>query len=107
MFGALCGPGSLTKRAGRRRVPARPGAKLDQVASQRGARLVAIIMEMPSERPADQSRECFVTGTNPRRADCADTATQTDKDNNMGKGILLWLLGIPLPIIILLVLFWH
>jgi hypothetical protein len=25
----------------------------------------------------------------------------------LGKGLLLWLLGIPLPIIILLVLFWH
>lgn len=25
----------------------------------------------------------------------------------MGKGILLWLLGIPLPIIILLLIFWH
>lgn len=25
----------------------------------------------------------------------------------MGKGILLWLLGIPIPIIILLLLFWH
>ena len=25
----------------------------------------------------------------------------------VGKGILLWLLGIPLPIIILLLLFWH
>jgi hypothetical protein len=25
----------------------------------------------------------------------------------MGKGILLWLLGIPLPIIILLLLLWH
>jgi len=24
-----------------------------------------------------------------------------------GRGILLWLLGIPLPIIILLALFWH
>jgi len=24
-----------------------------------------------------------------------------------GKGILLWLIGIPLPIIILLALFWH
>jgi len=24
-----------------------------------------------------------------------------------GKGALLWLLGIPLPIIILLALFWH
>ena len=25
----------------------------------------------------------------------------------MGRGILLWLLGIPLPIIILLAIFWH
>jgi len=25
----------------------------------------------------------------------------------MGKGILLWMLGIPLPIIILLALFWR
>jgi len=25
----------------------------------------------------------------------------------MGKGILLWLVGIPLPIIVLLLLFWH
>ena len=25
----------------------------------------------------------------------------------MGRGVLLWLLGVPLPIIILLVLFWH
>jgi len=24
-----------------------------------------------------------------------------------GKGILLWLVGIPLPIILLLALFWH
>jgi hypothetical protein len=25
----------------------------------------------------------------------------------MGKGILLWLLGIPIPLIILFLLFWH
>jgi hypothetical protein len=25
----------------------------------------------------------------------------------LGRGVLLWLLGIPLPIIILLALFWH
>jgi len=25
----------------------------------------------------------------------------------MGKGILLWLLGIPIPIIILILIFWH
>jgi hypothetical protein len=26
---------------------------------------------------------------------------------NMGRGILLWLLGVPIPIIILLALVWH
>jgi len=25
----------------------------------------------------------------------------------MGRGILLWLLGIPIPIILLIMLFWH
>jgi hypothetical protein len=29
------------------------------------------------------------------------------EDCTMGRGILLWLLGIPLPIIILILLFWH
>jgi hypothetical protein len=28
-------------------------------------------------------------------------------DSDMGRGILLWLLGVPIPIIILLALFWH
>jgi hypothetical protein len=26
---------------------------------------------------------------------------------NVGRGILLWLLGVPIPIIILLALIWH
>jgi len=26
---------------------------------------------------------------------------------NMGRGILLWLLGVPIPVIILLALFWR
>ena len=25
----------------------------------------------------------------------------------MGRGILLWLLGVPIPIIILILIFWH
>jgi hypothetical protein len=29
------------------------------------------------------------------------------KEHIMGRGILLWLLGVPIPIIILLALFWH
>jgi hypothetical protein len=28
-------------------------------------------------------------------------------ESNMGRGILLWLLGVPIPIIILLALLWH
>jgi hypothetical protein len=31
----------------------------------------------------------------------------TPTEANMGRGILLWLLGVPIPIIILLALFWH
>jgi hypothetical protein len=37
----------------------------------------------------------------------ADRQPMAAKEDAMGKGILLWLLGIPLPIIILLLLFWH
>ena len=33
--------------------------------------------------------------------------TQRETDMGMGKGALLWLVGIPLPIIILLMLFWR
>jgi hypothetical protein len=29
------------------------------------------------------------------------------EDGCMGRGILLWLLGVPIPIIILLALLWH
>jgi hypothetical protein len=29
------------------------------------------------------------------------------KEGSMGRGILLWLLGVPIPIIILILLFWH
>ena len=32
---------------------------------------------------------------------------QTRKEAKMGRGILLWLIGVPIPIIILLALFWH
>jgi hypothetical protein len=31
----------------------------------------------------------------------------TPRETTMGRGILLWLLGVPIPIIILLALFWH
>lgn len=35
------------------------------------------------------------------------TATETMKGVVMGKGILMWLIGIPIPIIILLLIFWR
>jgi hypothetical protein len=31
----------------------------------------------------------------------------TNRRMTMGKGILMWLIGIPIPIIILLLIFWH
>jgi hypothetical protein len=31
----------------------------------------------------------------------------SQRRDTMGKGILLWLLGIPIPIILLILLFWH
>jgi len=31
----------------------------------------------------------------------------TNRRMVMGKGILMWLIGIPIPIIILLLIFWH
>jgi hypothetical protein len=33
--------------------------------------------------------------------------THQTMEANMGRGILLWLLGVPIPIIILLALLWH
>jgi hypothetical protein len=34
------------------------------------------------------------------------SATEED-DMGFGKGALLWLIGVPLPIILLLAVFWH
>jgi hypothetical protein len=31
----------------------------------------------------------------------------SQEETNMGRGILLWLIGVPIPIIILLALIWH
>ena len=49
------------------------------------------------------------TGTPPFPTRCASEPSEDGilEEGVMGKGILLWLLGIPLPIIILLLLFWH
>jgi hypothetical protein len=34
-------------------------------------------------------------------------AEQRALEDNMGRALLLWLLGIPIPIIILILIFWH
>jgi hypothetical protein len=36
-----------------------------------------------------------------------DSNSEQKMEANMGRGILLWLLGVPIPIIILLALLWH
>jgi hypothetical protein len=41
------------------------------------------------------------------RAEAARRLQQQEGIMGLGRGALLWLLGIPLPIIILLALFWH
>ena len=40
------------------------------------------------------------------RADVSWTR-DVKRRTNMGRGLLLWMLGIPLPIVILILLFWH
>jgi hypothetical protein len=35
------------------------------------------------------------------------TNAEMEVDMGFGRGVLFWLLGIPIPIIILLALFWH
>jgi hypothetical protein len=40
-------------------------------------------------------------------AGCFSNATTKEADMGFGRGALLWLIGIPLPIILLLALFMH
>jgi hypothetical protein len=47
--------------------------------------------------PRNRLSPSRVTGAQPWR--------RTDMD--FGKGALLWLLGVPLPVILLIALFWH
>jgi hypothetical protein len=50
-------------------------------------------------------RGCWPLTENQRRA--PPKQVRCAEEDNMGKGILLWLLGIPIPIIILILIFWH
>ena len=50
------------------------------------------------------ARECNIGGGAPDNQ--ARVAVNLE-DRIMGRGILLWLLGVPIPIIIILALIWH
>ena len=54
-----------------------------------------------SDRGAFQARNFFVDALFTRRR------KRMEVDMGFGRGVLFWLLGIPIPIIILLALFWH
>ncbi len=41
----------------------------------------------------------------PRRV--VSSVEQMEADMGFGRGALLWLLGVPLPIVLLLAIFWH
>jgi hypothetical protein len=41
----------------------------------------------------------------PSAPDCVLLPIEESKEANMGRGLLLWLLGVPIPVIILLWLF--
>jgi hypothetical protein len=41
------------------------------------------------------------------KASACEITTTTERTMGLGRGLLLWILGIPLPIILLLALFWH
>jgi hypothetical protein len=46
-------------------------------------------------------------GTKPASAALSGTINMKRRRFSMGRGILLWLLGVPIPVIILILLFWH
>lgn len=46
-------------------------------------------------------------GTDLARLRLLPELQQERKDSEMGRGILLWLIGVPIPVILLILLFWH
>lgn len=46
--------------------------------------------------------ECFPDERRPE-----EVASQQSKEAPMGRGILLWLIGVPIPLILLILLFWR
>jgi hypothetical protein len=56
-----------------------------------------------SQAPAARRNSAPANTLRPRTVN----STVIERRQKVGKGILLWLLGIPLPIIIILLLIWH
>ena len=71
---------------------------------------------------ADESRDAFFNPSQSHQSDASDrhdvsgtfvvvarrlSVNSMEEAIGLGRGALLWLLGVPLPIIILLALFWH
>ncbi|HWZ12893.1 MAG TPA: hypothetical protein VNX22_07140, partial [Acidobacteriaceae bacterium] len=56
---------------------------------------------------ARRSFRVSTTGTKPTCAALSYSNIASSAIMGVGRGLLLWLLGVPLPIIILLALFWH
>jgi hypothetical protein len=54
-----------------------------------------------------QSRKIDPTVRFSRNLDRPNSLQLVSEEPIMGRGILLWLLGVPIPVIILLALFWH
>ncbi len=54
---------------------------------------------------------CWLNGDiavpEPNRQQAIKASAYAREDRIMGRGILLWLLGVPIPVIILLALIWH
>lgn len=55
---------------------------------------------------ADAPEEVML-GAQLRRWDRLRICKNNQEDSSMGRGILLWLLGVPIPVIIILALLWH
>jgi hypothetical protein len=70
------------------------------ILGQPGKAIFLAAENFPSRRHAARRNQCVHAPFGP-----AETIKQRKAD--MGRSILLWLLGVPIPIIILIALLWH
>ena len=64
---------------------------------------IVVLATSKKFEPTGEPRSAGTCSTFPS----VEKLTQRETDMGLGKGALLWLVGIPLPIIILLMLFWR